>query len=312
MNRLCRSLLTLTFGLTILAFPCAARTEKATPKPGPPTTSSVFYRTKGVTEWDRFGIYANEDEGRSVFRHLAESGYEVELRISNVEVPKTPARPKKGILPLPETVTLARAREAFDWIAKAPDIAFRYPGDGCYARAHLMSQRLQKNGFRPRKVWAFSNGESLHVHTKNHPTGEVTWGYHVAPALRVRFEDDTQKWYVLDPSLFTQPVPVAEWEMAMRKNKDDHAPYLTITNLGQAPKLLDGRRTSGSGYWPSADPRQGIDAHAVNIMKKYKPYEGKIYPRSVGRGSDSVNGQSRLMPERWMVTIRRRETVRTA
>jgi len=253
--------------------PAATVKAPATVKtPQPPNTSSVFYRTKGTAEWHLFGIYSTEDSGRSVFRHLASGGYEVELRISNVQVPPTPPRPSSGLLPVTETVTLQKARDAFDWISRQPDIAFRFPVDGCYARTHLMCQRLIKNGFKPRKVWSFANGETLYAKTKNHPSGYVTWGYHVAPLLRVRFENNTQRWYVLDPSIFQEPVPVAQWEAAQMKSKEGHKPYLTLTRMGQPPTLLSGKKAGGTGYWPASDPKEGPDTHAVATMKKYKPY----------------------------------------
>jgi hypothetical protein len=246
-----------------------------------PTTSSVYYRTKGTTEWHLFGVYKTEEGGRAVFRHLGYSGYDVELRISNVPVPVTPPRPPSGMLPLSETVTLQKARDAFDWMNRQADIAYRFPADGCYARAHLMSQRMIKNGFKPRKVWCFANGEALYARTKNHPDGFVTWSYHVAPLLRVRFENNSQRWYVIDPSLFHEPVPVAQWEAGQMKSKESHKPYLTLTKLGQPPTLLSGKKANGTGYWPATDPKDGPDNHALALMKKYKPFQGLRPPKGL-------------------------------
>src|SRR5262245_43741887 len=161
------------------------------------------------------------------------------------------------------------------------DTALRCPVDGCYARAHLMVGRMQKNRFKPRKVWAFANGESLYARTKNHPDGHVSWGYHVAPVLRVRLSDGGQRWYVIDPSLFSAPATIDQWEAAMMKTKSSHKPYVTVTAVGQAPTMLNKRKASGTGYWPASDPKEGLDAHAVATMKKYKPYEGKRPPKGV-------------------------------
>ncbi|MCX7113399.1 MAG: protein-glutamine glutaminase family protein [Proteobacteria bacterium] len=40
----------------------------------------------------------------------------------------------------------------FNNMALQNDIAFKYPAEGCYARAHLMVQRLQDLGASPSKV----------------------------------------------------------------------------------------------------------------------------------------------------------------
>src|SRR5207249_4731468 len=147
--------------------------------------------------------------GKATFEHLAANGFQVRLEITNRPVPATPARRPSGARPPRELVKEAKAGEVFKWMARQRDIAYRYPIDGCYARAQLMVERMQKQGFYPFKVWAFANGDSLYARTRNHPRGHVTWSYHVAPVLRVRQENKTQRWYVIDPSLFDRPMPIA-------------------------------------------------------------------------------------------------------
>ncbi|MGE5636388.1 MAG: protein-glutamine glutaminase family protein [Nocardioidaceae bacterium] len=93
----------------------------------------------------------------------------------------------------------------------APCIPFLYPDDGCWARAHEMCRLMINMGLTPRKVWIQG---SLHVATRNNPTCSVHWGWHVAPTLCVRvpwFFFLTQR-MVIDPSLFTTPVPEATWK----------------------------------------------------------------------------------------------------
>jgi glutaminase-like protein len=83
--------------------------------------------------------------------------------------------------------------------------SFLFPDDGCYARAQAMDFWLGRNGL-PRPVSVFSFGE-LTVQTANHPDGQVSWWFHVAPIVSV----DGQA-YVLDPSLEpTRPLLLAEW-----------------------------------------------------------------------------------------------------
>ena len=117
----------------------------------------------------------------------------------------------------------AKAQQVFDAMAAttcdpltvpAPCIPFRYPDDGCWARAHEMCRLMLKMGVSPRKVWIdHSTGIWLQANTKNHPQCYVVWGWHVAPTVCVRgprlFRTTR---LVVDPSLFTGPVPEATWK----------------------------------------------------------------------------------------------------
>jgi len=319
-----RRLLLLVLAAGLVAVTATSRTAGQSPKSGdkppavkapqnPPITSSVYYRTKGTTDpLALYGIYKSQEAGKVVFKHLVSNGFEVELRISNVAVPKTPPRPSTAMLPAEETVDYSRAKAVFEQMAKQPDIAFRFPVDGCYARAHLMCQRMIKMGLKPYKVWSFANGEPLWAKTDNHPAKHVTWGYHVAPVLRVKMDNGKQqRWYVIDPSLSKEPWIIQRWEEAQMKDKDSHRPYVYVSRLGQPPKLLSGKPAPGTGYWPGTDPKEGPDTHAVKIMKQYKPLEGKALPPGFAwQGPEDF-------PARWLAVgeqepalgLRRREVV---
>jgi hypothetical protein len=287
MTMLLRFLLTtiLLAAMTALSSPAPAQTTKKAPaKKDEPlvTTSTVYYRTKGTTAWSLFGYYSSEPSARRVFEHLARTGYEVELRISNRPIPKAPPRPSTGVLPVADTVTFQKAVEVFKLMERQSDIAFRYPVDGCYARAELMVELMQKKGLKPRKIWSVANGEELFARTKYHPRGYVTWGYHVAPMLRVRNSDKSQRWYVIDPSLSGKPMTVAQWEQAQMRTSKSPRPYLTVTRTQprEAPLWVDRKRKPGSGYWPGPDPKIDLHSHAVATMKKYKLWEGKAPPKA--------------------------------
>jgi hypothetical protein len=191
------------------------------------------------------------------------------------------ARSRAKKLPRSQTVTMKQLGSIFAWAARQKDIAFRYPADGCYARAHLLVRRLQRAGYKPYKVWSMRNGEDLYVRTRNDPRGHVTWKYHVAPILRVRGDNDEQSWYVIDPSLFSRPVKISTWRSAQQRPGSARAPYVTVTSVGVAPLNPQHKRLPGSGYWLGSDPREGPDTHAMRIMRRYKPWEGKLPPVSV-------------------------------
>lgn len=267
------SLIVLLVSVTVLA-PAAGDTRAPAKGKAPVvTTSTVYYREKGADSYSLFGYYVSEGSARQVFNHLAHSGYEVELRISNTPIPKLAPPPSTPQLPKAETISYGKVAEVFKWLAQQQDLAFRYPTDGCYARAYLMCERLQKQGFKPRKIWSVANGEELYARTRYTAKGYVTWAYHVAPALRVRLDGDKQKWYVLDPALFDGPVTLRQWMLGQMRRPEGHRPYLTLTVPGEAPKWIDGKPKPGTGYWPGKDPKEGLTAHAMATMKKYKQRE---------------------------------------
>jgi hypothetical protein len=113
-------------------------------------------------------------------------------------------------------VTLAQARQMFNLAGgrtccpAAPSstcIPFAYPDDGCWGRAHEMCRLFIGAGIQPDKVWIYGR---LHVVSQNKPDCNVYWGWHVAPTLQVNVGRAIQT-YVIDPSLFPEPVPQATW-----------------------------------------------------------------------------------------------------
>jgi hypothetical protein len=243
----------------------------------------VAYRKPGTSAWIDFRSYSTAKEAQGASRALYQKGWEVQV-LARTTLTHVPARPKTADLPLEKTVTLTQARQIFAWMAAQRDIAFRYPVDGCYARAHLMIQRMQSKGYKPYKVWSFANGESLYVSTKLVRSGHVTWGYHVAPVLRLRLDNGKQAWAVIDPSLFRGPVKIVTWKTKQKRPGSRYEPYITVTAVGVAPKDATGHRLPGSGYWPGPDPREGTTKHALARMAEYKRRE----PGSGSSSSGSV------------------------
>jgi hypothetical protein len=179
-----------------------------------------------------------------------------------------------------QPIGLDQARKLFNTMAAQKDISFRFPTDGCYARAHIMVRRLQHMGYKPGKVWSFARkGESLRVKTANDPKGFVQWGYHVAPTIKTRLSNGKVYDLVIDPSMFRGLVTVSTWAKA-QKTTQNRLPFICKTRIGQAPTGPDGKKP-GTGYWPGADPKRGADFHAVNLMKYFKPYEGRTAPKPV-------------------------------
>lgn len=163
----------------------------------------------------------------------------------------------------PDGIEADWAAAIFAEFAAAEDLALRFPADGCYARTHIMVQRLLDDGLIPSKVWAFaaSAADLLWMEAPNHPAGRVQWGYHVAPVLVVRKPDGETSHMVFDPILFDAPVSVEEWRSAVHDT-----PTVVRTALGEPPLPVRG----GSGYWPGSDPPEGADVHAWETLEEYR------------------------------------------
>ncbi len=71
-----------------------------------------------------------------------------------------------------------------------------------------MCRLMIADGAQPQKVWIQGN---LNVSSANKPNCLVQWGWHVAPTLEVDINGVPQT-YVIDPSLFDAPVPLATWK----------------------------------------------------------------------------------------------------
>src|SRR5207248_5547045 len=150
----------------------------------------------------------------------------------------------------PDAIEADRAAVIFAEFTADEGLALRFPADGCYARTHVMVQRLLEKGLTPLKVWAFaaSAADLLWIEAPLHPDGRVQWTYHVAPVLTVRGPTGDAQEIVFDPLLFDRPIAVEEWRAALHDT-----PTLVRTALGEPPRPERG----GTGYWPGPDPLEG-------------------------------------------------------
>jgi hypothetical protein len=85
-----------------------------------------------------------------------------------------------------------------------------------------MSRIMRERGIPNRKVWNYAENfpnAGLRADTPNHPSGHVTWRYHVAPIVPVRGSDGIVRDMVMDPSMFDHPVTIAEWVSAQHDPK---------------------------------------------------------------------------------------------
>ncbi|UKB85470.1 hypothetical protein LF887_07565 [Chryseobacterium sp. MEBOG06] len=93
--------------------------------------------------------------------------------------------------------------------ASSPCITFKYPVDGCYARAHKMRQILINAGYDCEKQFVYGNLRAS--------TGSccVSWVYHVAILVSFKNASGVVEKRIIDPSLFsTGPVTDTAWRSA--------------------------------------------------------------------------------------------------
>ncbi len=112
-------------------------------------------------------------------------------------------------------------KNAFDSITIDSKIDFKYRQGGCQQRAQLMSMILEKKlNIQHSKIWLFApatlqtgdiRAMFMEDENKLSPFDIVSWNYHVAPAVRIEENGETNI-YVIDPSVnSTQPVTMGAW-----------------------------------------------------------------------------------------------------
>lgn len=104
-------------------------------------------------------------------------------------------------------ISFEHANTLFRTLSQDPQLPFAFPEDGCYARSRYMAQFLNRQDLNVGQIYVEGR---LQVESRFAPRGIVNWRYHVAPVIMVRRNGRTHP-YVLDPSLFSEPVPIERW-----------------------------------------------------------------------------------------------------
>lgn len=143
------------------------------------------------------------------------------------------------------------ANALFRKFVEAKHIPFKYPVDGCYARATEMALIAEKEKIEMGKVYAEG---WLQAKTESEDYPRVQWGWHVAPVVYVKRGENKTKLMVFDPSLFKRPVTVEEWKRKMMERSDDFEPDVERLYFGSRfqykSKSEDERYKSG---WSERD-----------------------------------------------------------
>jgi Glutaminase len=146
--------------------------------------------------------------------------------------------------------------------APAVCLTFRYPVDGCFARAHRMRQILLNNGYACQKQFVYGNLAAT--------TGTccVRWGYHVAPLVKFKNASGVVEERIIDPSLFPNgPVTAAAWRNAcVVKSCNSAASVSSFITVSSDVYFRDG--SNGNLFYDRNN------ANANCILGKYKFFSG--------------------------------------
>ncbi|AZA80042.1 hypothetical protein EG347_22390 [Chryseobacterium sp. G0186] len=122
--------------------------------------------------------------------------------------------------------------------ASSPCITFRYPVDGCYARAHKMRQILNNAGYECEKQFVYGN---LRASTG---TCCVSWVYHVAILVSFKNASGVVEKRIIDPSLnSTGPITDTAWRAACTNSTCGST---SVSSFANTPGNVYYRSTSGS------------------------------------------------------------------
>jgi hypothetical protein len=128
-----------------------------------------------------------------------------------------------------------------------------------------MCRLMLDMGETPEKIWIYATTDSsLSVRTPNNPSCQVSWRYHVAPIVRVSTGSGIQV-YVIDPSMFAEPVPQAVWEYAQRD------PTHTIAITG--PDVYYRSSSGSESYDPTySDTESYLNTFRIQLKNRSATY----------------------------------------
>lgn len=160
--------------------------------------------------------------------------------------------------PLRTEVTEAEAERLFAQLQSDPDLPFRFPEDGCFARAHRMAQLLELKGIESKKVFLIGNLQSKSSCADPNPkrgsvAGEVKFAFHVAPSITVLRADGSRVKVVLDPSMARAPQTFEAWKSKLTPERCSQATVASLRAHDQndpPPRVCQFYEVSRFTYYP--------------------------------------------------------------
>lgn len=164
-----------------------------------------------------------------------------------------------------DVIESEKANELFRKFASDKDIPFKYPIDGCYARATEMANIAENERITLAKVYAEGD---LYVKTSSSKYPTVNWGWHVAPIAYVK-EGEKIQLMVFDPSLFDKPVPLNDWLDIMKtKNEAGEPGKVDTVYFGSRFQYFNRGTDKNKTSWQEKDLK-----HVNMTFKSYRPLQ---------------------------------------
>lgn len=115
-----------------------------------------------------------------------------------------------------------QADQFFQYVKKQKNIPFGLVSDGCHARAQQMADLAAYKKIDVAKIIVEAGkGTKLTMKSEDGPW-QAQWAYHMAPVVEV-LSGDFHQTFVIDPSLFDQPVSLVTWLSKVFKDSTDEA-----------------------------------------------------------------------------------------
>jgi hypothetical protein len=162
-------------------------------------------------------------------------------------------------------ISSSQANDLFRKFTGNPDIPFKYPIDGCYARATAMAQMAEADKITMGKVYAEG---FLQAKTDSVAYPIARWGWHVAPVAYVKKVDGKIDLMVFDPSLFNKPVGIDEWKSKMLDKSDGAESKINALYYGARYQYYRRRKEGYKSEWD----RQDLD-DTKDKMSQYLPLQ---------------------------------------
>lgn len=121
------------------------------------------------------------------------------------------------------------AKKLFSKMKQNRDLSFVYPRDGCYARTTAMTNIAENE----KVIMGRVNVEGdlyVNLSIKEYPS--ASWGWHVAPFVLVKKNNDKIIKMVFDPLLFEEPVELSVWQKKMLGKTSKFTPRIKKIYFG--------------------------------------------------------------------------------
>jgi len=156
-------------------------------------------------------------------------------------------------------VTQEQADRAFK-IAEGIDyLPWGYTADGCYARALYMSMELAVERIPSSNQYIYATGDGALM-----PVNGPTWGWHVAPMVKVTAEGTPM---IIDPSLFSAPEVARSLDAWVTRNNPTPAKSYGLALV------------QGSHYWPIGHL---VDTAPIASFADLDAFQGKDIESACG------------------------------